>query len=405
MNKKDEYYSRFLSLDPRFSYLPENDLYLQARKTPVCKAAIIGTGIMGQEHIRNTMIEGRASLYGIYDQNPNSVEAAKREFRQFAPDKELMVYDSLEAACLDPETDILMICTPNYTHYDIVKEAVKSGKHILLEKPMATNIKDGYEICKLVQNYKNIFQVGLQYRYKAIYAESIKEAVEQKSIGDIKTISILEHRIPFLDKVNQWNKFSQFSGGSLVEKCCHYFDLFNLFAGAKPEKVYATGSMGVNFKSFVYNNNGKSEILDNAFVVIDYENGVRANFSLCMFAPLFYEQLIICGDKGHLMASEKENFRSGPKVKNYMEINLGDERPARIINPQYPDSVEELGHHGATFLEHIKFMDNIEGKKCNTATVDEGFWSVVIGVAAEKSVKTGNAVIIKDLLKANSIKI
>src|SRR5690606_41597345 len=63
--------------------------------------------------------------------------------------------------------------------------------------------------------------------------------------------------------------------------------LINLFAQAKPVRVFGSGSQAVNFTEFEYNGE-KSDILDNAFVIIDYENGVRANFSLCMFAPMFY---------------------------------------------------------------------------------------------------------------------
>ncbi len=76
---------------------------------------------------------------------------------------------------------------------------------------------------------------GKQHLY--LYVEAIHEALQRRTIGDIKTISIMEHRFPFLDKVKQWNKFSKYSGGTLVEKCCHYFDLMNLFAGARPVSV------------------------------------------------------------------------------------------------------------------------------------------------------------------------
>jgi myo-inositol 2-dehydrogenase/D-chiro-inositol 1-dehydrogenase len=96
-------------------------------------------------------------------------------------------------------------------------------------------------------------------------------------------VNITEHRVPFLDKVKQWNKFSKFSGGTLVEKCCHYFDLLNMFSQSRPVSVFATGSQAVNFLEFEYNGE-KSDILDNAIVSVVYENGVRASFNLCMFA-------------------------------------------------------------------------------------------------------------------------
>ncbi len=120
-----------------------------------------------------------------------------------------------------------------------------------------------------------------------------------------------------------------------------------------------------------------------------YENDVRANFNLCMFAPMFYEEITICGDEGYLKAYEKEDFLRNPRPKTYLEILRGEAQPSRFCNPCYPPYIEDSGHSGATFYEHVDFIDNIEGKLTKAATVEEGFWSVVVGVAAEESVKTG----------------
>ena len=65
----------------------------------------------------------------------------------------------------------------------------------------------------------------------------------------------------------------------------------------------------------------------------------------------------------------------------------------------------ESGHSGATFYEHINLIDNIEGKPTNAATVEEGFWSVVVGAAAEESVKTGQPVMIDEMLARDGIDI
>jgi predicted dehydrogenase len=402
MKKGKELRSRFFSLGPRLGYLPESDRYLFSIDEPKYRFNVIGAGGNGQEHIRVTLFEGRATIHGIFDPNPLSVERAKQAYSQYVSSDSLVVYDSLERACNDPEVDGLIISTPNYTHIDIVREAVKSGKHILLEKPMATTIQDAYEITQFAKGYDAVFQIGLQYRYKSIYVEAIYEALERESIGNIKTISILEHRFPFLDKVKQWNKFSKYSGGTLVEKCCHYFDLLNLFAQSKPVSVFATGSMAVNFLHFEYEDE-KSDIIDNAFVTVTYENGIRASFNLCMFSPMFYEEIILCGDEGRLKAFENKDFLPAPRSNTHLEIIRGENKPSRITTPCYPTFIEESGHNGATYIEHMNFIDSIEGKETNAAKADEGFWSIVVGVAAEESVKTGNLVNIDELLKTNGL--
>lgn len=402
MPKGKEFWSRDFA--QRFGHariVPEKDKYLSAKEEPAYRFNVIGTGMMGQEHIRVTNLEGRATIHGIYDPEPLSVENAKKS-HAIGSDAPLEVYTSLEEACEDPAVDGLIICTPNYTHIDVVRVATKTGKHILIEKPVAATIKDAYEIAQLADAQNGIFQVGLQYRYKAIYTEAIHEALIRKTLGDIKTVSMTEHRMPFLDKVGQWNKFAAKSGGTLVEKCCHYFDLINLFAQSRPKRVFASGSMAVNFLEFD-SEQGKSDILDNAMVVIDYENGVRGSFALAMFLPMFYEEVVLCGDVGRLRAFENNDFLPGKQLKSKIEIFGGETHPSREMTPCYPEAIENSGHNGATFYEHVQFMDDIEqGTRSGPSPID-AFWSVVVGAAAEKSAASGKVVDIDDLLAANEI--
>ena len=396
--------SRSLAYDPHFAYVPEGDRYILSKGDAKYKFNVIGTGVNGQEHITVTHLEGNATIHGVYDPNPGSFVAAERTNARFEPDTKLVNYDSLEACCNDPEVDGLIICTPNYTHLDVVKVAAKSGKHILLEKPIATTVKDAYEIAEIANSYENVFQIGLQYRYKAIYTEAIYEALERKSLGDIKMVNILEHRLPFLDKVGQWNKFTENTGDTLVEKCCHYFDLINLFAGSRPKNVFATGSQAVNFKDYEYEGK-QSDILDNAIVIVNYENGVRASFNLCMFAPMFYEELTICGDGGRLKAWENEDFLPESSSGTYLEVMHGDNKPSRRMTPHYPAVIEKTGHHGATYYEHVQFINQIEGRESTAATANEGLWSIIVAAAAQESIKQGTLIEINDFLKSEGLDI
>lgn len=402
MRQPKQLRAKFLGRDPRFNYLPEHDRYLLAIDRPTHKFNVIGVGSNGREHLAVTLLEGRATVHGIYDPSPRSVENAKETYARLGPGGTLQIYDTLEQACHDPAVDGLIISTPNFTHIEVIREAAKSGKHILLEKPMATTIRDAYEILQLAEQYPAVFQVGLQYRYKSIYVEAIYEALTRRAVGEIKTINILEHRIPFLDKVNQWNKFAKFSGGTLVEKCCHYFDLMNLFAQARPTSVYASGSAAASFLDFEYNGE-RSDIVDNAMVIVTYENGIRAGFNLCMFAPLFYEELILCGDEGRLKAFENRDFLPAARPTTGLEILRGEQQPSRLTTPCYPTFIEEAGHNGSTYFEHVDFVDNIEGRRTAAAGAEEGFWSIVVGAAAEESIKTGRLVEIDKLLAENGI--
>ena len=392
---------RFFENAPTQKHIRESDKYLYKIDPPIHKLTIIGTGTMGQEHMYVAELLGRAEVYGIYDTQIESIECAKNNFSSFS-DRELIVYNDLISACNDPMSDALMICTPNYTHFDILKTAIKSGKPLFIEKPMVTNLNDAAETIKIADKYSSFIQVGMQYRYKAQYVEALYEALERKMIGDIKTISLSEYRPPFLDKVNQWNKFNCYSGGTLVEKCCHYFDLINLVAKSLPVKVYASGGMAVNFTDLKYKNK-TSDIDDHAFVIIDYSNGLKANFTLNMFATDFNEEMIISGDKGRLIANESFKFNQLPKSKATLSRECGEGNLSAEMELKYSEEIEKSGHHGATYYEHIAFMDQLEGKIVDSATPLEGFWAMVIACAAQESIRCNNVIDIYEFLERSNL--
>jgi hypothetical protein len=113
--------------------------------------------------------------------------------------------------------------------------------------------------------------------------------------------------------------------------------------------------------------------------------------------------MVLCGDDGRQKVSENEDFLPDGQPDTSMEIKCGDRKPSRISTPCYPGFIQSSGHHGATYFEHVSFIDNIEGKRTSSATAAEGFWSIVVGAAAEKSVKTGEPVLIDDLLRENQV--
>ena len=382
-------------------HVGEADQYLYKHDAPTHRFAIIGVGTIGKEHMRVATLLGRGKIHGIYDPEERSLDVAESEFAKISSEK-LVRYADLESACSDPDVDAYFICTPNFTHYDVLRTVIKTGKPIFVEKPMATTVADAAKMVEMANSYSSFIQIGLQYRYKRQYVEAYHEALVRRSLGNIKTISMSEYRPPFLDKVGQWNKFNEFSGGTLVEKSCHYFDLINLMAGSEPERVFASGGQAVSFKDF--EKDGKaSDIDDHDFVIIEYKNGIRANFTLNMFCPEFEEEMIVVGDKGRLVAREKFYYHQQKPSTGTIDVELGEEGPSKVSVVTYPKLIEESGHHGATFFEHIAFMDQLDGKQVDCATVEQGLWAVIVASAAQQSIATGGPVLIKDFLTENQI--
>ena len=149
--------------------------------------------------------------------------------------------------------------------YKRQKEGLKTEKHLLIEKPLCTKLEDCLEIKKLSTSYPSVIWVAMEYRYMLPVQKMIQE-IDSNKIGKLKMLSIREHRFPFLKKVDDWNRFQINTGGTLVEKCCHFFDLMRLITNSEVTQVYASGDQSVNHLNENYN--GKvPDILDNAFVI------------------------------------------------------------------------------------------------------------------------------------------
>ena len=389
--------SRMFKRGSALGYLEDEDRFLTARADPEFSFGVIGCGMMGQEHIYNALLVGRAKIGGLYDPAAKSIDAATRLIARNGQQEAPRIYASLAQAVADPDTDALIIATPNYTHIDVVRTVVGSNKALFVEKPIATTVADAFEVCQLAAAHSQPVRFGLQYRYKSVYAEALTEVFERRSVGRVHSVNMLEHRFPFLDKVQQWNKFSAYTGGTLVEKCCHYFDLMNLFSGGNPQRVFAVGNQAVNFHNFVYDNK-KADGLDQAQLSIQYDNGVIGGFSLCMFTPGTREELVVCGDAGRVHASE--SARLGEANENRLEVWRGENAASSVRAPEYPSYITKAGHHGSTFFEHLSFVDELSGGVVSGPNLADGLWSVAVGAAAQLSIERGVAVDVAEVLPA-----
>ena len=93
-------------------------------------------------------------------------------------------------------------------------------------------------------------------------------AASTGAAGTVRMVAIREHRYPFLDKVGNWNRFRRNTGGTLVEKCCHFFDLMNQVMPGPPRRVMASGAQDVCYKDESYGGE-QPDIIDNAFAIAE----------------------------------------------------------------------------------------------------------------------------------------
>ena len=355
----------------------------------------IGTGMMGCEHIHVTLSLGRAEIAAIHDPHQPSLDLANWVLdKHDAPQP--TIHASIDTLCVDESLDAIFICTPNFTHREVFDRVIVSGKPIFLEKPMATTLDDAIYIANVASSYPSVIQLGMQYRYKAQYLLA-QTALEAGDLGEVKTVSMSEYRPPFLGKVDEWNKFTAYSGGTLVEKCCHYFDLINRVAQSTPKRVFASGGQAVNFLDFEHNDK-RSDIDDHALVIVEYDNGVRGQFALNMFSEELYEELVVGGSRGRLHAWENASFKPGKPSSARIKVEVPDHPAYEATACDYPESIERTGHYGSTMFEHDRFISALRGESSDAATASEGLWAIITAWMAQRSIETREVVDVRQAL-------
>ncbi len=340
--------------------------------------AVIGTGLMGCEHLRHLAVLPDVEVVACADPHAPSRDAARLlapGARQFSDYREML--DSREF-------DALVIATPNHTHAEVLDAVFDTALHVLIEKPLATTLTDARRVARRAEHHRGVFWVGLEYRYSAPMLRLVKELRSGRA-GRLQMLSIREHRQPFLPKVGDWNRFSRNTGGTLVEKCCHFFDLMRLITAAEPVRIFASGGQNVNHLDERYDG-ATPDILDNAFVIVDFPGGVRAMLDLCMFAEagLNHEDIVLVGDRGKLQCLLPQGM-----------LIIGDRASAAVqrsvveIDPE----LHKLGaHYGATYGELAQFCAAIRNGTRAEVTADDGLRCVAMGAAAHLSIERGTPV-------------
>jgi predicted dehydrogenase len=351
---------------------------------------------MGREHIENIKVMGGAVVSAISDPHKPSQEAALA----MAPGA--TVFTDHRALLDSGLIDAVIIATPNDTHAAVLKDALATDLAVFVEKPLATTVEDLKSILSWDEKRSAMTWMGLEYRFMPPVAEAIARAAEGEA-GKIHQVSIREHREPFYPKVDNWNRFAERTGGTLVEKCCHYFNLMDIIVGETPVRVFASGGQSVNHLDEKYDGK-QADMLDNAFVVMEYANGARGMLDLCMFGEGSFDKeiLTIVGDEGKiesflpsqvLRASRRDSIGKLSGWARGASRARGSEQ--KIVHNY---DVKYMGHHyGASYLEHTKFRDAILNSTPAEITLKDGVTSVVTGLAAHKSINEGRVVEIKEL--------
>ena len=359
---------------------------------------IIGCGMMGHEHLRNIALLPETRVAAIFEPDENMA----RQALEIAP--EAVLVESIDALLAVKALDCLLIVSPNYCHIDQLEQIARTRPlPILVEKPLFTNPQDIARITAFITHYPAPVWVAMEYRYTPPIAALLTEV--EAATGGAKMLTIREHRFPFLEKVGDWNRFNRYTGGTFVEKCCHFFDLMRLVLHSDPVRVMASGGQDANHLDERYQGE-KPDIFDNGYVMVDFASGARAMLELCMFAEgaRYQEKVSAVGPKGKIEALVPGPGRfwpahlGAPPVPQIIISPRNPKGPLVRDVPVDPTILNAGDHNGSTFYQHQRFLALVRGSGDKAeVSLNDGKMAVMMGMAAQISMQEHRAVRLDEL--------
>ncbi len=435
---------------------PSFNLYAGKPKLAKKRIVLVGTGIRGINFWGKTVKERYGDItefVGLCDANPGRVAYAKKYIGVDCP-----TFTNFEEMVKTTKPDMLIVTTVDATHHEFIIKGMEMGLDVLSEKPMTTDEDKCERILETERRTGKKLIMGFNYRYNPHYTK-IRELIAENRVGKVTSVDFHWYLNTYhgASYFRRWHGHRDWGGTLLVHKSTHHFDLLNWWLDSEPEEVYAWGSLehyghnnsfrGDNCRSctlkdkcdfywdittnktymdlYVANEKHDGYIRDNCLwrpeidiydkmsVQIRYANNVLVNYSLTTYSPYEGMRIAFNGWNGRIDAWDGIPWRKEEKVNqarlhaqemsstdeeatNYEEIvvadNFGGHETLKI-----PRSKGGHGGGDVRLQDRIFREPNAPDPLYHAAGSRDGAMSILVGIAARKSIESGQPVKIRDL--------
>ena len=330
---------------------------------------IIGAGRIGKVHLQSvTRYVTDAKVIALADPFMNA--ETEEWARSLGVGKLTRNYKEILS---DPEVDAVFICSSTDTHSAISLEAIAAGKHIFCEKPVDHDLGKIKAVMQALEGSNVKYQVGFNRRFDHNFAAA-REAVANGRIGELAVLKITS-RDPGAPPVD----YIRVSGGIFLDMTIHDFDMVRFISGEEVTEVYAAG--GVTVDPAI----GEAGDIDTAVVTLRLESGALAVIDNCRRASYGYDQrLEAFGSKGQVAISN--DTASSAVVSDASGVTA--EKPLYFFLERYMQ---------AYAAEVEAFVAAVRDDTPVPVGIDAGLQSVLIGVAAKKSLELGRPVKLSEI--------
>ncbi|KAF7557614.1 hypothetical protein G7Z17_g547 [Cylindrodendrum hubeiense] len=420
--------------------------------------ALVGTG--GRASFFYTAIvtnfKNTSCLVALCDTNQTRLNYAKSKIESLGYDPiPTFLATEFEKMVNETNPDEVIVTTIDRTHHQYIIRALELGCNVVTEKPMTIDIPRCKEIFSAVERTNKKVRVTFNYRY-APHNTKVFEIIKSGAIGAVTSVHFewMLDTSHGADYFRRWHRDKRNSGGLLVHKSTHHFDLVNFWLQSRPESVYAQGDLKFYGKenaekrgeARLYSRAHGSEaaqndpfaihleqipqlkalyldaehedayyrdqsvfgdgisIEDTMSVLVRYQNGVALTYSLTAYAPWEGFRVSFNGTGGRLEVEVVESSY----VNSGGEQSLEGAYESRTIllrklfqEPRRIELEEAKGGHGGgdELLLRDLFGEGEPDEHMRAATHIDGAASILTGVAANRSMATGQVVHVNEILR------
>lgn len=421
------------------------------------RVALVGTGIRGNTFWGRRVAQNyknELEFVGLCDKNEGRVKFATKMIGVDCP-----TFTDFDKMLNTVKPDLLIVTTMDSTHHEFIIKGLEFGINVITEKPLTTDEKKCQAILDAETKTGKKLIVGFNYRYGTLFT-AIKEQLASHKIGDITSVDFHWYLNTYhgASYFRRWHGERDKSGTLLVHKATHHFDLLNWFIDSDPVEVYAYGSLehygknhpfrgekcrGCSKKDeckfywditknktlmdlYVANEQYDGYIRDNCLwredidiydkmaVQIKYANDVSVSYSLTTYSPYEGWRIAFNGMQGRLDSWEDIPWRQQEKVDqaelHANEMSQDQKKEAsrynEIVMMRNWEDYELIkvpysggGHGGGDSRLQDKIFKNpdLPDPLKHSAGSRDGAFSVLIGIAARKSIEEQRPVKIEEL--------
>jgi myo-inositol 2-dehydrogenase/D-chiro-inositol 1-dehydrogenase len=335
------------------------------------RCGLIGYGAWGQHHARAINSVARAKLVAIAARSEQSVAKARAE----QPDA--VIYSDYKEMLTGETLDLVSIVLPSHLHFDVTRDVLESGRHVLLEKPMALTLDHCSQLVQLAKDRGKILAIGHELRMSSLWGK-VKQLIDQGTVGEPLYGLIELWRQPYRLGSDGWRYDISRVGNWILEEPIHFFDLARLYfqRAGEPISFFAAASA---------KRADHPELHDNFSAIVKFPNSRYAVISQTLAGWEHHQTAKITGTDGALWATW-----SGPMDRTFeptfsLKVQRGDKlEEIQIDKPS--GEVYELVDEVAAVVRAIRDGTPVP---CDA---NDGWWSAAMCLKAEESLKSGRPI-------------